>query len=197
MASVMNQHLCDLWKIEPIQRQKSIKLLSKICTNILCDPSNTKYHDLNFEKIKKKLNECESAIALLFDIGFKLSINKTRLKWECNDVTLNSMLNLTQNINLEQKAHTELCQPTEKISYTSTRPTEFVPDFNFNVTREDINSDSSKHILYSSNIRVNEANDHICDISICWPLRRIAKILKEYHLYIQSQEKQNAAIELM
>ncbi len=92
----MNKHLCDLWKIEPIRREKSIKLLSKICTNILSDPSHTKYHDLNFKRIKKILNECKPAIALLFAIGFKV-MNKTRLKWECNDVNLNSILNLTKN----------------------------------------------------------------------------------------------------
>ncbi len=37
----------------------------------------------------------------------------------------------------------------------------------------------------------------MCNISICWSLRRIAKILKQYHLYIQSKEHESVAIELM
>eukprot|EP01084_Bolivina_argentea_P012865 24092_1 len=199
----MNEHLSDLWKIETIQRKKSIKLLNKICKNILSDPSDTKYHDLNFQRIKTKLNECESSIALLFDIGFKLSIHKTRLRWECNDVNVNLLLNLSQNLN--QKMHSSMSQAIERKIYASTQhinmkqslQIQFVPDLNFDVTRNDTNNDSSKHILYSSNLTMNAANDHMCNISICWSLRRITKILKQYHLYIQSKEDQNIVMELI
>eukprot|EP01084_Bolivina_argentea_P184106 317598_1 len=159
-------------------QQKSIKVLKKICDNILADPSQSKYHDLNLGKIRQKLdNHC---MTLLYQIGFKKSKDGLRLKWECNDTNFNLLLHLNQRL-----------QSNEHNTYNDNEmktQTQFVPDLNFNVTQE-YNNDSCKHIIYQSNISMND-NDFKCDLSICPNLKRITKILKYYCLYIESKQVQ-------
>ena len=61
---------------------KGVKLLLKICSNIINNPTQTqKYGHLNLQKIGQKLSKCEPALKLLMFVGFEISENKTRLIW--------------------------------------------------------------------------------------------------------------------
>ena len=66
------------------EREKGRKLILKISKNILDNPTQiSKYGNLNFEKINKKLSNCKPALDLLFIAGFviKTSDNEKRLIW--------------------------------------------------------------------------------------------------------------------
>ena len=56
-------------------RNKLIKLLLKIINNIIENPSNTKYRDLNYIKIEKKFIKCPCCMDILFYCGFYKSSN--------------------------------------------------------------------------------------------------------------------------
>ena len=63
-------------------RDKAVKLLLKICENIMNSPSIIeKYGNLNSAKIHSKLSRCKPALDLLLIVGFKLSNNNQRLIW--------------------------------------------------------------------------------------------------------------------
>ena len=82
------QHLTDLWDIDESERQKGIKLLQQICSNILADPSNLKFRDLNFAIIGEQCDECQPALLLLFDAGFTLSEDGQRLILKSNELNI-------------------------------------------------------------------------------------------------------------
>eukprot|EP01083_Nonionella_stella_P274046 930049_1 len=76
----IQQHLSSLSAFDINIKTKAIKLLRKICDNIISNPTELKYQDLNFVKIHQKLNKCSPAIELLYDVGFKPSNDGLRLK---------------------------------------------------------------------------------------------------------------------
>eukprot|EP01084_Bolivina_argentea_P184104 317596_1 len=162
-------------------QQKSIKVLKKICDNILADPSQSKYHDLNLGKIRQKLdNHC---MTLLYQIGFKKSKDGLRLKWECNDTNFNLLLHLNQRLQSNEHNTYNDNEMKTQTPLINNHKTQFVPALNFN----EYNNDSYKHIIDESNISMND-NDFKCDLSICPNLKRITKILKYYCLYIKSKQ---------
>ena len=85
--SDLAKRLTDLWEIPEEDRNKGIKLLSKIYNNILNNPNDPKFRDLNFSKIRKKLDKCRPAFYLLFTAGFSQSVDGTRLQWQNNKIT--------------------------------------------------------------------------------------------------------------
>jgi len=85
--SDLRKRLTALWEIEESEREKGIKLLTKVYSNILANPSDPKFRDLNFSKIRKKLDQCRPAFYLLFTAGFSQSVDGTRLQWPNNQIT--------------------------------------------------------------------------------------------------------------
>ena len=67
----INGHLNDLWNLQSNNKNKGIKLLTKIFNNILKNPNESKYSDLNHQKIRNKFDNCLPAYHLLFTAGFK------------------------------------------------------------------------------------------------------------------------------
>ena len=110
------EHLDDLWDIDESERQKGIKLLHRICGNILTDPSNPKFRDLNFVKIGKKLDQCQPALLLLFDVGFTISTNTQRLQLEANDITINNIRTLQEALSAKQMGQLEPNNVVTKVS---------------------------------------------------------------------------------
>ena len=101
------EHLDDLWDIDESERRKGIKLLHKICSNILTDPSDPKFRDLNFVKIGKKLDQCQPALLLLFDVGFTISANAQRLQLEANEITIDNIGTLQDSLSAKQLGQLE------------------------------------------------------------------------------------------
>ena len=65
-----------------IHRDKAIKILKKILSNLINNPSElNKYGNLNLQTIYQKLKKCKTAISLLYHLGFENVDNDTRLKW--------------------------------------------------------------------------------------------------------------------
>lgn len=95
MAAPLNsdvaKRLTDLWEIEESERQKGIKLLQKVYGNILANPADPKFRDLNFSKIRKKLDRCRPAFYLLFTAGFAQSVDGQRLQWQNNKITIKQL----------------------------------------------------------------------------------------------------------
>ena len=64
------------------ERNKGIKLLLKILSKIINNPTQTqKYGDLNLQKISQKVSNCQPIIKLLLLSGFEKSQNNKRLTW--------------------------------------------------------------------------------------------------------------------
>ena len=91
-------HLKELWDIDESERRKGIKLVQKICSNVLKDPSNPKFRDLNFAKIGERLDECQPALMLLFDVGFTLSADGERLQLQLDELNIETIRALKQQI---------------------------------------------------------------------------------------------------
>eukprot|EP01084_Bolivina_argentea_P299109 515564_1 len=68
------------------QRTKGIKLMLKIFNNITNDPTNIKYHKLNFMKISNKFKESPVFMQLLTASGFSKSIDGKRLLFDMNNL---------------------------------------------------------------------------------------------------------------
>lgn len=101
----VEDHLKELWDVNESDRQKGIKLWQKICSNILTDPLNPKYRDLNFAKIGKELDTCQPALILLFDAGFALSADGHRLQWDLNKMNLVKIGAVQEGLIAKQQSH--------------------------------------------------------------------------------------------
>eukprot|EP01084_Bolivina_argentea_P265240 449506_1 len=97
------QHLIfDKQTNKPIQFTKQIKLLLKICSNILSNPSEPKYHKLNCNKIQNKLQHSIAIfICLLLCVGFNQSDNGQTLQWQRTDDNINLLKELSNNLNID------------------------------------------------------------------------------------------------
>ena len=51
------------------------------------NPNDRKYRDLNFSKIRLKLDKCRPAFYLLLTAGFNQSVDETRLQWQKTSTT--------------------------------------------------------------------------------------------------------------
>eukprot|EP01084_Bolivina_argentea_P047372 87276_1 len=65
-------------------RLKDIKTIKKIMERIISDPSNTKYGNINVDKLSSKLSNYNSWFALLTYVGFRTSKQGDRLVFNCN-----------------------------------------------------------------------------------------------------------------
>jgi len=86
--SELAKRLDDLWEIDESEREKGIKLLNKIFSNILSNPHDQKFRDLNFSKIRQKLEKCKPAFYMLYCAGFGQSPDGSRLQWQNTTVTM-------------------------------------------------------------------------------------------------------------
>eukprot|EP01083_Nonionella_stella_P301668 1036180_1 len=78
---------------DTLTRNNSIHVLLSILSNILQNPSDKKYQNLNFTKLKKKLNTFPTLLNMLFALGFDqlMEDNKSRLKmigFDSNNIDL-------------------------------------------------------------------------------------------------------------
>ena len=115
------EHLQGLRNVDDPERQEGIKCLQQISSNILSDPSNPKFRDLNHAEIGKKLEGCQHALLLLFDVGFILSENDQRLQLKADDLSINNIQHLQDALEAENAGNTvqlnTICychQPLEK-----------------------------------------------------------------------------------
>eukprot|EP01084_Bolivina_argentea_P286047 490628_1 len=97
------KHISDLWELPVECRETGIKLLSKIFNKILSDPSNKKYSNLNFKKIRNKFDKCRPCIYLLYCVGFKETQNGNRLEWEYSHDNLNALKSINMTIHSKPK----------------------------------------------------------------------------------------------
>ena len=113
-------------------RNKAIKLLSKICQNLINNPTQTqKYGHLNFDKINKKLSKCKPAMDLLYLSGFIKSNNNRRFIWQNtqNNMTMlkhiqNALKSINTNNNNNDIAFPS--QQTQSIQVEKTQQVLFV-----------------------------------------------------------------------
>lgn len=118
--------LSALWNIEKTERDKAIKLLFKIFNKIISNPSEPKYGDLNFAKIRQKFEHCRPGFYLLYDSGFKQSTNGLRLQW----------IHSNENYNLLKKVNASLHQKCKD-------PNSMIPKQKINTKTEE--SAETKH----------------------------------------------------
>eukprot|EP01084_Bolivina_argentea_P056368 103186_1 len=93
-------HLKDLLDVPHQKRIKEIKLLSKIFNNILSHPLEQKYRTLNAATIYKKFSQlqCRPCIYLLYNIGFKESLDGKRIEWKFTTENHNILKHLNNHI---------------------------------------------------------------------------------------------------
>lgn len=101
----VTEHLKDLRYVDDPERQKRIQYLQEICSSILAGPSNPKFRNLNRVEILQKLDNCQSALNILFDVGFVLSEDGERLKLGADELSINNIRKLHDALEAE-KAHT-------------------------------------------------------------------------------------------
>lgn len=122
-TSSMNKfadHMNELWDIDECDRRKGIKLLEKICSNIMSDPSNLKFRDLNFAKIGERLEQCQPALLLLFAAGFNLSADGERLQLESNESNIKNIRAVQEAIR-ESQISSSIDSTVNKLCYCSQR----------------------------------------------------------------------------
>ena len=88
----LTKRLTDLWALPDADRDKGVKLLNKIFTNILNNPNELKFRDLNFSKIRAKLDKCRPAFYILFVAGFNQSPDGSRLQWQNTTITMPKLI---------------------------------------------------------------------------------------------------------
>jgi len=101
--SDVGMRLTALWEIDESEREKGIKLLQKVYGNILANPNDPKFRDLNFSKIRKKLDQCRPAFYLLFTAGFSQSVDGQRLQWQYNKNTIKQLQIASNALNAKLK----------------------------------------------------------------------------------------------
>ena len=102
----IEEHLKDLRDVDEPKRQAGIQYLEQICNNILSDPSNPKFRDLDHSEIEKKLDQCQPALLLLFDVGFIRSEDNQRLRLESDDIIINNIQKLKDALEAENAPKT-------------------------------------------------------------------------------------------
>ena len=100
------EHLQGLRNVDEPERQEGIKCLQEICSDILNDPSNPKFRDLNHADIGKKLGGCQHALLLLFDVGFTLSEDEQRLQLKADDFSIDNIRHLQDALEAENAGST-------------------------------------------------------------------------------------------
>merc|ERR1719410_114598 len=104
--SDLAKRLTDLWELPEVDRNKGIKLLTKVYSNILANPQDPKFRDLNFSKIRKKLDKCRPAFYLLFTAGFSQSVDGQRLQWQNNKITVKQLQTASNGLNAKISGQT-------------------------------------------------------------------------------------------
>eukprot|EP01084_Bolivina_argentea_P185445 319784_1 len=166
------------------EKRAQTSLLIKIVHNIIKHPDDKKYRNLNFKKIRKKLQD-EQAMIILESIGFKRYNNDTRLRMEKVNLNqlqiiyrlLNSLSNDTQAIECNKSI-------SHKINNEQQNKLKQLVSMGFN---EQISS----FALSSHNYDINRAIEYIlhfqqnlCEcrgnISKCYPLKQLANVMIAY-----------------
>merc|ERR1719412_1659437 len=70
----------ELWKCQKEHKDKAVKLLMKILTNIQLHPNDPKYTDVNFAKMMKVFRNARPALHILFAAGFKQTVDGERIQ---------------------------------------------------------------------------------------------------------------------
>ena len=110
-------------KHRKLQRDKGIKLVLKIFTNILNNPSEIeKYGNLNFDKINKKLSMCQPALQLLSIAGFNEYCDDTRsrrLIWRNTTANMREMRNIYNVLKINTEAFNINEEPINAINISN------------------------------------------------------------------------------
>eukprot|EP01084_Bolivina_argentea_P306065 528806_1 len=128
-------------QLNDIEREKSRNLLIKICKNILNEPNNEKYRDLNFMKMSKKFAKCTICMELLLSVGFEKSIDGQRLK-----------LNNTTELNKLHTLHNKLTNVTEVTNVTSHTMEEAKQAVDLSVKNE--SKDTTSNVMQTKKILI-------------------------------------------
>eukprot|EP01084_Bolivina_argentea_P050697 93237_1 len=150
----------DHWRthlnhINVVLHTKEIRLLHKILCNVLDNPNNKKYKDLNLLKISEKFANCETCIELLYASGFTKSKDSKRL-----------LLLDVRRLSVSETIKNTLSLLMNKMQFL----------INQN------NMICSKYLLYSSDLYVND--EYKCDVRDCLCLQTLAKVLQLYQHYL-------------
>ena len=112
-----NPHLDALFQVGSVRREQAINFFIKILTNIIQNPQETKYQDLNHTKIAGKFakwNCNEPMIGLLKQAGFKEEVDTNRGDDTKNRLKLASDINKVEQVlnelNNKQKLEEERLQ---------------------------------------------------------------------------------------
>ena len=97
----IEEHLKDLRDVDEPKRQAGNQYVQQICNNILSDPSNPKFRDLDHTEIEKKLDQCQPALLLLFDVGFIRSEDNQRFQLESDEHIINNIQKLHDALEAE------------------------------------------------------------------------------------------------
>lgn len=90
------------------ERKRAVKLLTKIFGNLLSNPSNPKYGDLNLVKINKKFGNSSPAMDLLTFVGFARSEDGQRLKWNGADSNMKRLRSIHDALQTNEWQVTEV-----------------------------------------------------------------------------------------
>eukprot|EP01084_Bolivina_argentea_P054633 100193_1 len=153
--------LLNLVEIPLTERQRGIKLLSKILENIILHENDPKYGDLKYTKVKLLFIECKPCFDLLFCAGFKQSIDNKRLIWKYNNDNLNKLKHIIHIITISNH-QTTFDDKNDILVDIGNNCMEYTSNWLNN------NKINNRHVSYH------------CDLSQCLPLTIITNILITY-----------------
>merc|ERR1712048_950287 len=130
----LTKRLTDLWALPDADRDRGVKLCNKIFSNILNNPNDMKFRDLNFSKIRAKLDKCRPAFYLLFVAGFNQSPDGSRLQWQNTTVTM-PMLIKTNNGLQAKISGKDVVESAEYGAIVDPTQTDLIKDRDMNLKR--------------------------------------------------------------
>merc|ERR1719361_3275682 len=107
-----NDCLVHIWRLDSAKRTSGLKLITKIFSNVIANPKEEKYKDLNFTKIATKLEAFEPFVDLLIIGGFVISPNGERLYFD--DEKMKDLLELNKVIEVAINTNGSNLQPPEQ-----------------------------------------------------------------------------------
>eukprot|EP01084_Bolivina_argentea_P257909 434608_1 len=179
MSSQITDAFSLLHTLSKQQTQTGTQLLLKIYDNILKDPTNTKYHNLDYLKISNKFQHSDLLLHLLFVAGFYKSENNKRLFF---DVSQFNQLQLVNN---------KLLLFTQQLTETDTISSDKVPtDIDKSKMALKATEYDTVEAKVESRTQITSCTQHI---SKCDCLPRLIKVNKQHKSkQIMNDENTNA-----
>lgn len=138
--------LSEIWQLSIDDRTKPIKLINKIFSNLINNPNDDNFKDINFEKVQQKLSTSQSFIDLLLIAGFVIHPNQKRLYFD--DQKRNNLLDTHKLLQHKLSNNLIPSSPTDTNTNNSNKRKQPQPQQQSNGHQNDNDNDNEHESKY-------------------------------------------------